>query len=61
MATKESDLRNRAETGPTEDEIRQRAYEIYLARAGGQGDAMDDWLKAESELKAPTVPLQAAA
>jgi hypothetical protein len=34
----------------TEDEIRKRAYEIYLARAGEPGDDLDDWLKAEAEL-----------
>lgn len=36
-----------------EDEIRERAGEIYLARmaAGRHGDAMSDWLQAERELK----------
>ena len=37
---------------PTEDEIRPRAYELYCARNGGAGDEVDDWLKAEAELKA---------
>jgi hypothetical protein len=36
---------------PTEDEIRKRAYEIYCARNGGLGSEVDDWLKAEIELK----------
>ena len=36
---------------PTEDEIRKRAYEIYCARNGGHGSEVDDWLKAEIELK----------
>ena len=36
---------------PKEDEIRERAYEIYCARNGGPGDEVDDWLKAETELK----------
>jgi hypothetical protein len=36
---------------PTEDDIRKRAYEIYCARGGGPGDEVDDWLKAEAELK----------
>ena len=35
----------------TEDEIRKRAYEIYCARIGGPGSEVDDWLKAETELK----------
>jgi hypothetical protein len=36
---------------PTEEEIRVRAYEIYCARNGGLGSEVDDWLKAETELK----------
>lgn len=34
---------------PTEAEIRQRAQEIYLARGGQPGHAIDDWLQAEYE------------
>lgn len=41
----------RASYEPTEDEIRKRAYEIYLARHGGPGSELDDWLKAQAELK----------
>jgi hypothetical protein len=36
---------------PTEDESRKRAYELYCARNGGPGSEVDDWLKAETELK----------
>jgi Protein of unknown function (DUF2934) len=36
---------------PTENEIRERAYEIYCGRNGGLGDELGDWLKAEAELK----------
>ncbi len=39
-------------TMPTEDQIRARAYEIFLRRNGGPGDAHSDWLQAERELKA---------
>jgi hypothetical protein len=28
----------------------QRAYELYMARGGGDGRDMDDWLEAEREL-----------
>lgn len=35
---------------PREDEIRQRAYEIYMRRGGSPGDAHSDWLQAEREL-----------
>jgi hypothetical protein len=37
--------------GPTEDEIRQRAHEIYLGRNGAPGNADVDWLQAEIELR----------
>ncbi len=40
-----------AKTEPTEDGIRQRAYEIYCARNGGLGNEVDDWLQAETELR----------
>jgi hypothetical protein len=36
---------------PTEDEIRKHAYEICCARNGGLGNEVDDWLKAETELR----------
>ena len=29
------------------DRVAQRAYELYLARGGGDGRDMDDWLSAE--------------
>lgn len=35
---------------PTREEIEQRAYEIYLARGGADGNDQDDWLQAEGEL-----------
>ncbi len=38
--------------GPTEDEIRRRAHEIYLSRGGAPGNAEIDWLQAEVELRA---------
>ena len=37
--------------GPTVEEIQARAYEIYMARAGGPGDAQSDWLQAEQDLR----------
>lgn len=32
------------------DRVAQRAYELYLARGGGDGQDFDDWLAAEREL-----------
>jgi Protein of unknown function (DUF2934) len=40
-----------ASWGPTEEDIRLRAYHRYLERGGGQGMDFDDWLEAERELK----------
>lgn len=36
---------------PTKQQIRDRAYFIYLARNGGPGDASADWTQAERELR----------
>jgi hypothetical protein len=35
----------------SEDAIAVRAYEIFLARNGTDGDPVSDWLQAESELR----------
>ena len=39
------------ENEPTMEQIRQRAYEIYLARRDGAGDELQDWLQAERNLR----------
>ena len=36
---------------PTEEQIRQRAHEIYMERGCENGFDMDDWLQAEDELR----------
>jgi hypothetical protein len=33
-----------------EEQIRQRAYELYLERGGVDGNATDDWLQAKEEV-----------
>ena len=38
-------------SGVTEEDIAQRAYQLYLARGGEDGHALDDWLQAERELR----------
>ncbi len=35
----------------TEEDVRRRAYEIYLERGDAPGSEIDDWLRAETELK----------
>jgi hypothetical protein len=37
--------------GPSDDDIRRRAYERYLERGGDHGQHFDDWLEAERELR----------
>jgi hypothetical protein len=36
---------------PSHEEIRRRAYEIYLEHGSHPGNELDDWLQAERELK----------
>jgi hypothetical protein len=38
-------------TYPTEEQIRVRAYQIYIERGRAPGHALDDWLRAERELR----------
>ncbi len=37
---------------PTHDEIAVRAYELFLDRGGLPGHHEEDWLRAETELRA---------
>jgi hypothetical protein len=36
---------------PTTEQIAQRAYELYQARGGTEGQDIEDWLEAERQLK----------
>jgi hypothetical protein len=36
---------------PSEEDIRLRAYQVYLGRGGDAGSDFDDWLQAEKELR----------
>jgi len=36
--------------GPSPEEIRLRAYEIYVDRGQTEGQELEDWLQAEKEL-----------
>ncbi len=42
-----------------EEEIRLRAYELYEARAQGDGRDVDDWLQAEEEITKKKIHLAA--
>ncbi len=39
------------QSSPDREDIKRRAYDLYLARGGGEGDAVEDWLQAEKELQ----------
>ena len=41
------------DAGPTDDDIRLRAYHRYLERGGEHGADFDDWVEAEKDLKSP--------
>ena len=38
-------------TPNVEEEIRRRAYELFEARGGVEGHELDDWLRAEEEIR----------
>jgi hypothetical protein len=40
-----------ADQASSHEQIRRRAYEIYLERGGFPGNELDDWLRAERELE----------
>ena len=42
------------------DDIRRRAYEIYLERGGLPGREIEDWVQAESELKSAALFMRGA-
>jgi Protein of unknown function (DUF2934) len=55
----QSDAENTsADQARSHEQIRLRAYEIYLERGGFPGNELDDWLQAEREL-VRAVPPQA--
>ncbi len=43
--------KRRAKTPPTREQVAARAYELFLARGGGDGQDVDDWLQAERDLR----------
>jgi hypothetical protein len=40
-----------ANHAPNHDEVRRRAYEIYLERGGLPGQELEDWFQAEREIE----------
>ena len=51
-ATPPDPLQPKPSSGATlEEQIRQRAYQLYLERGAANGDAEEDWLRAEAEIR----------
>jgi hypothetical protein len=50
-AQKPQEMKANTSELPLEEQIRQRAHEIYLQRGGDAGSDMDDWLQAEDEIR----------
>jgi hypothetical protein len=40
---------------PSHQEIAERAYALYVARGAHDGGAFHDWVRAESELRQPSL------
>ncbi len=49
--TKRTSRRSMNADGPTNEQIAQRAFELFLARGGEHGHHEEDWLRAERELR----------
>ena len=43
-----------SETLPLEERIRRRAYELYVQRGNQSVSELDDWLRAEEEIRRAT-------
>ena len=50
--TAKTNIDSTTTVSPTHEEIRTRAYFLYLQRNGSSGDPQDDWFRAEQELTA---------
>jgi len=51
VANRSPKAQSDAPTNVTEHDIARRAYELHLARDGEHGHDLDDWLRAERELR----------
>ena len=50
MARMAAATRTAVENLPLEEQIRRRAYELYVQRGNQSGAEFDDWLQAEEEI-----------
>jgi hypothetical protein len=54
LSKKQQNRRTEQALTPAQEQIRTRAYQIYLQRGGQSGSEIEDWLQAEAELSAAT-------
>ena len=45
---------------PTQEQIKERAFELYLQRGGQHGGDLEDWLEAEKQLARDLTPREIA-
>ena len=50
MARMAAAAKTAVEDLPLEEQIRRRAYEIFVQRGNQSGSELDDWLQAENEI-----------
>ena len=50
MAGTSAATKSAIETLPLEEQIRRRAYELYVERGDASGSELGDWLQAEREI-----------
>jgi Protein of unknown function (DUF2934) len=50
LSKRQQNRRTEQTTAPAEEQIRVRAYQIYLQRGDQSGSEIQDWLQAEAEL-----------
>jgi len=48
---KERQPKSETESLSLEEQIRRRAYELYVERGSESGSELDDWLRAEEEIR----------
>ena len=53
MAAQRTESQMPVRTEPTSDDVARRAYDLYQARGSEPGADLDDWLRAERELREP--------
>jgi hypothetical protein len=50
-STRKTPVRKKKTNSPSEEEIRFRAYELFLERGGEPGFEEEDWFRAEDQLR----------